>query len=74
MSSRSLRRSVVILAFAALLAPVASLHAAQTRPHPAPAPSTAPHHNPVIQLLLGLLAGAGVHIDAGSSLDMNGGS
>jgi hypothetical protein len=73
MSSRSLRRSVVILAFAALLAPVAGLHAAQTRPHPAPA-STVPHHHPVMQFLLGLLAAAGVHIDAGSVLDMNGGS
>jgi len=73
MSSRSLRRSVVILAFAALLAPVAGLHAAQTRLHPAPA-STVPHHNSVIQFLLGLLAGAGVHIDAGSVGDMNGGS
>ena len=69
MSSRSLRRSVVILAFAALLAPVTGLHAAQTRP----APSTAPHHhNVVIQFLLGLLASAGVQIDSGAEIDNNG--
>jgi hypothetical protein len=67
MSSRSLRRSVAILAFAALLAPVASLHAAQTRPAPAPH-----HHNAVIQFLLGLLAGAGVQIDSGAGIDNNG--
>ncbi|HXM70891.1 MAG TPA: hypothetical protein VN970_07140 [Thermoanaerobaculia bacterium] len=72
MPSRSLRRSVVILALAALLAPVAGLHAAQTRPQPAKAPSTAPHHNAVIQLLLGLLAGAGVQIDSGLLIDGNG--
>jgi hypothetical protein len=73
MSSRSLRRSVVVLAFAALLAPVASLHAAQTRR--APAPSTASHHhNVVIQFLLGLLAGAGIHLDSdtGPGIDNNG--
>ena len=71
MSSRSLRRSIVVLALAALLAPVASLHAAQTRP--APAPSTASHHhNVVIQFLLGLLAGAGVHVDTGPEIDNNG--
>jgi len=69
MSSRSLRRSVVILAFAALLTPVASLHAAQTRPASS---SVSHHHNVVIQFLLGLLAGAGVQIDAGSVLDNNG--
>ena len=67
MSSRSLRRSVVILAFAALLAPVSGLHAAQIRPAPAPH-----HHNVVIQFLLGLLADAGVWIDAGAGLDNNG--
>ena len=72
MSSRSLRRSVVILALAALLAPVASLHAAQTRPHVAPPATAAPHHNPVIQFLLGLLAGAGVQIDSGVTIDGNG--
>jgi len=71
MSSRSLRRSVVILAFAALLAPVASLHAAQTRPAPA-ASSASHHHNVVIQFLLGLLASAGVQIDAGVIADNNG--
>lgn len=65
MSSRSLRRSVVVLAFAALLAPVASLHAAQTRPAPAPH-----HHNVVIQFLLGLLWG--VQIDYGPGNDNNG--
>jgi len=71
MSSRSLRRSVVVLAFAALLAPVASLHAAQTRR--APAPSAASHHqNVVIQFLLGLLAGAGIQIDTGPGIDGNG--
>jgi hypothetical protein len=69
MSSRSLRRSVVVLAFAALLAPLASLQAAQTRP----APSTAPHHhNVVIQFLLGLLAGAGIQVDIGPGIDGNG--
>jgi hypothetical protein len=67
MSSRSLRRSVVILAFAALLAPLSGLHAAQTRPAPAPH-----HHNVVIQFLLGLLAGTGIQIDAGSMSDNNG--
>lgn len=67
MSSRSLRRSVAVLAFAALLAPVTSLHAAQTRPAPAPH-----HHNVVIQFLLGLLAGAGVQIDTGPGIDNNG--
>ncbi len=67
MSSRSLRRSVVILAFAALLAPVTGLHAAQTRPAPAPH-----HHNVVIQYLLGLLADAGIHIDMGLTSDQNG--
>jgi uncharacterized membrane protein (DUF441 family) len=71
MSSRSLRRSVVILAFAALLAPVASLHAAQTRLAPA-ANSVSHHHNVVIQFLLGLLASAGVQIDAGVIADNNG--
>jgi hypothetical protein len=69
MSSRSLRRSVVVLAFAALLAPVTSLHAAQTRP----APSTAlHHHNVVIQFLLDLLAGAGIKVDTGPGIDGNG--
>ena len=67
MSSRSLRRSVVILAFAALLAPVTGLHAAQTRPAPAPH-----HHNVVIQFLLGLLADTGILIDAGPGNDNNG--
>ncbi|HXO25942.1 MAG TPA: hypothetical protein VOA80_01230 [Thermoanaerobaculia bacterium] len=67
MSSRSLRRSVVILAFAALLAPVTGLHAAQTRPAPAPH-----HHNVVIQFLLGLLAGTGIQSDAGVMTDNNG--
>jgi hypothetical protein len=67
MSSRSLRRSVVILAFAALLAPVTGLHAAQTRPAPAPH-----HHNVVIQFLLGLLAGAGLQIDSNAAIDQNG--
>lgn len=67
MSSRSLRRSVVILAFAALLAPVTSLHAAQTRPVPAPH-----HHNVVIQFLLGLLADAGALVDSGLVIDQNG--
>jgi hypothetical protein len=65
MSSRSLRRSVVVLAVAALLAPVANLQAAQTRPAPAPH-----HHNVVIQFLLGLLAG--VQIDYGPGNDNNG--
>jgi len=74
MSKRSIRRSAVILAFAALLAPVSGLHAAQTRPHAAPAkaPSTAPHHSPVVQFLLGVLAGLGVQVDAGPMIDMNG--
>jgi hypothetical protein len=67
MFSRSLRRSVVVLAFAALLVPVTGLHAAQTRPAPAPH-----HHNVVIQFLLGLLAGAGIQIDAGADIDQNG--
>jgi hypothetical protein len=67
MSSRSLRRSVVILAFAALLAPVTGLHAAQTRPAPAPH-----HHNVVVQFLLGLLAGVGIQSDAGVVIDGNG--
>ena len=67
MSSRSLRRSVVILAFAALLAPVTGLHAAQTRPVPTPH-----HHNVVIQFLLGLLASTGVQIDFGIGADNNG--
>jgi hypothetical protein len=71
MSSRSLRRSVVILAFATLLVPVASLHAAQSRPAPA-ASSVSHHHNVVIQFLLGLLAATGVQIDSGSLLDNNG--
>jgi hypothetical protein len=67
MSSRSLRRSVVILAFAALLAPVTGLHAAQTRP------ATAPHHhNVVVQFLLGLLAGVGIQSDSGVVIDNNG--
>lgn len=72
MSNRSIRRSVAILAFSALLAPVTGVHAAQTRPQPAKAPSTAPQHNPVIQFLLGVLAGAGVRIDAGVMIDGNG--
>lgn len=67
MSSRSLRRSVAILAFAALLAPVTGLHAAQTRPAPA-----THHHNVVIQYLLGLLADLGVHVDTGVLIDGNG--
>jgi len=67
MSSRNLRRSVVVLAFAALLAPVTGLHAAQTRPAPAPH-----HHNVVIQFLLGLLAGTGFQLDEGSGIDQNG--
>ena len=74
MSNRSIRRSAVILAFAALLAPVTGLRAAQARPQmaPAKAPSTAPHHNPVIQFLLGILAGSGIRIDAGGLIDGNG--
>jgi hypothetical protein len=74
MSSRSIRRSAVILAFAALLIPVTGLRAAQTRPHgaPAKAPSAAAHHNPVIQFLLRVLAGTGLQIDAGPLIDMNG--
>jgi len=67
MSSRSLRRSVVILAFAALLAPVTGLHAAQTRPAPAPH-----RHNVVIEFLLGLLADTGIQVDTGAGIDMNG--
>jgi hypothetical protein len=70
----SIRRSAVILAFAALLAPVTGLHAAQTRPQPAraKAPSVAPHHGPLVQFLLGMLADMGVRIDAGAMIDLNG--
>jgi len=67
MFSRSLRRSVVILAFAALLVPVTGLHAAQTRPAPAPH-----HHNLVIEFLLGLLSATGLQIDTGAGSDQNG--
>ncbi len=75
MSSRSLRRSVAILGFAALLAPAASLQAAPGRPAlpaaPAATPS-APRHNPLIEFLLHLITGAGAGIDAGVSSDGNG--
>jgi hypothetical protein len=69
MSKRSLRRSVAVLALAALLAPVSSLHAAQSRPKPV-GPSVTQRHNPVIQFLLGLLAG--VAGDIGPTIDGNG--
>lgn len=72
MSSSSLRRSVAILAFAALLAPVSGLHAAQGRQQRVPATSAAPRHNPVIELVLRLLASAGALIDAGAPIDGNG--
>jgi len=71
MSKRSLRRSVAVLALAALLAPVSSLHAAQSRPKPA-GPSATQRHNPVIQFLLGLLAATGVMSDTGIMIDGNG--
>jgi hypothetical protein len=72
MLSRSLRRSVTILLFAALLAPVASLagvQAAQRRAEPAPA-SAVQHHNPLVHFLLNMLAGMGV--DWGVIADGNG--
>lgn len=70
MSSRSLRRSVAILGFAALLLPAASLQA-QSR-HLPPATQTAPRHHSVIEFLLNLIAGIGAQIDGGLSMDGNG--
>jgi hypothetical protein len=70
MSSRSLRRSVAILGFAALLLPAAGLQAAQSR-HLPPATQTAPQH-PVIEFLLHLISGIGSRIDAGCPIDGNG--
>ena len=74
MSNRSIRRSAVILAFAALLVPFTGLSAAQTRPHasPAKAASTTQHPNPIIQFLLRVLAGTGLQIDSGVMIDQNG--
>jgi hypothetical protein len=72
MSSRSLRRSVAILGFAALLAPAAGLHAAQIRPLPAPATHTAPGPSPLIELLLRLVTGVGLRLDWGVGADGNG--
>ncbi|HEV3456826.1 MAG TPA: hypothetical protein VHG32_09720 [Thermoanaerobaculia bacterium] len=71
MSSRSLRRSVAILGFAALLLPAAGLQAAQSR-HLPPATQTAPHQHPVIEFLLHLISGIGSRIDAGCPIDGNG--
>ena len=72
MFSRRLVRSVAILVFSALLVPVAGLQATQGRHHqPAPA-SAAQHRHPVIDFLLGLLAGAGVKVDIGPDMDGNG--
>ncbi len=71
MSSRSLRRSVAILGFAALLLPAASLQA-QSR-HLPPATQTAPRHHSVIEFLLNLISGGiGSRIDAGCPIDGNG--
>jgi hypothetical protein len=72
MSSRSLRRSVAILAFAALLAPVASLQAAQSRPQPAPARAVIQSHSPLVEFVLRLLASAGIRPDSSVAIDGNG--
>ncbi|HLX07040.1 MAG TPA: hypothetical protein VKY89_04180 [Thermoanaerobaculia bacterium] len=73
MSSRSLRRIASIVAFAALLTPMTALHAAQSRPQPAPAKAQAPeHHNPLVELVLRALASAGVRIDQSVMIDGNG--
>jgi hypothetical protein len=72
MSSRSLRRSVAILAFAALLAPVASLQAAQSRHQPAPARAVIQSHSPLVNLVLRLLAGFGIRPDTSVAIDGNG--
>ncbi len=74
MSSRSLRRIASIVAFAALLTPMTAVHAAQSRPQPAPARAQAPaeHHNPLVELVLRVLASAGVRIDSGVMIDGNG--
>jgi hypothetical protein len=72
MSSRSLRRSVAILAFAALLAPLAGLQAAQSRPLPAPTRAVIQSHSPLMEFVLRLLASAGIRPDSTSGIDGNG--
>jgi hypothetical protein len=72
MSSRSLRRSIAILAFAALLAPLASLQAAQSRPQPAPTRAVIQSHSPLIAFVLRLLASVGIQPDSTGGIDGNG--
>lgn len=71
MPSRSLRRIASIVAFATLLTPVAGLHATQSRPAPAKAQTSA-HHSTLVELVLRMLASAGLQIDAGVAIDGNG--
>ena len=68
----SLRRLASIVAFAALLTPVTALHATQSRPAPAKAPTAVAHHSPLVDLVLRVLASAGVRIDTGLTIDGNG--
>lgn len=75
MPSRSLRRRLAILVFAAL-APVAGIHPASAanavRRVPASAKAPAPRHNAVLQFLLDLATAAGFQIDTGPGIDGNG--
>lgn len=74
MPSRSLRRIVATVAFAALLAPLAGLQAAQSRPQPAPvrALKGAQGHSPLVEFLLRLLTSAPVGTDGTVMMDPNG--
>jgi hypothetical protein len=68
----SLRRIASIVAFAALLTPVTALYATQSRPAPAKAPTVVAHHSPLVELVLRVLASAGVRVDMGPAIDGNG--
>jgi len=65
MSSRSLRRSVAVLAFAASLLPISALNAAQRQSHPAPT-SAAQHRNPIVEFFQQFF------IDMAMTMDGNG--